>query len=161
MHSLPRGKTEADLRRLAGAALGAHLNEIPEYVPGEPAGLEAAVAAGRAFDFLEFLQALYRVKGWTRDELRRAFFEGALKGWRPETHVGEWDDSLSVVGFQCPIAELAERDPRACTACRAFQEAVAREALPGEIESVEFQSVLMKGDPECRAVFRFREPEAP
>lgn len=159
MRHLRRDENEADLRRVAGAALGAHLEAVPENDPGEPAGLAAATAARRAAEVLDTLEELYRVRDWTRAELRRAFFEGAITGWRPDTRVGEWDDSLVVVGFKCPIADLAQRDPRACQACRALQEAVVREALPGEVEHAEFRQVLMTGDPECRAVFRFRKDE--
>lgn len=160
--NLPRmPKREEDRRQAAGSAFATRLEALctlpPDAPPGATPKITAADFTREARALLQALETAYRPEGWTRAELRRAFFEGALRGWRPETHVGEWQGAVHVVGFSCPIAELCQRDPRACQACQLLQATLVRQALPQEVERIQFVEALMEGGAECRAVFRFRD----
>lgn len=138
--------------RLLGRILGGRY--LGPYLPGEPSGLVATMAARRlAPGFVDQLARIYGVREWDFDAFRRAFVEGALLAWQGASVVEEYEDGVRVVSSTCPILPLAGSDPRACQMCRAFQAEVAREALGEAFQEVDWESTILQGAPECRRTF--------
>ena len=107
--------------------------------------------------FLDALAKLYHVRHWTTASFERAFLMGAVPGWRPGASVHKTTDGYRVVSPICPIGALAEVDKDACRACRTFQEAVARQALPERARFITFHGLIAEGDATCDATIRTRE----
>lgn len=143
---------------LAGALMHARLaGRLPPLVPYEPAGMAAFHAAAReAPALLRDLARLYGVRRWTYPLYRRVVLEGAMAAWRPGSTIVDRADGADVLSGTCPLGAEAERDPRACAYCRAFQEMLARTALPGRVETVEFPETIVRGDATCRQEIRLR-----
>lgn len=144
---------------LAGDALLGFLagRSLPPYLPLEPSRLAASFAAQReAPEFLDTLADLYGVDRWTFHQLSRAFFRGAIATARPGTLVRETASGLRVLSPGCPIASEVERDPRVCQFCQSFHAETIRAALPGRVETVEFDQLTAKGDGVCEMHVRLR-----
>ena len=158
---IPRHRLSPQERAaFAGALLHASLaGRLPPLVPHEPLGMAAFHAAAReAPAVLDALARLYGVEQWTYAQYRRAVLEGALGAWRPGSRIVDRPDGAEVVSEVCPLGAEAERDPRACHLCRAFQEMLVRTALPGQVESVMFSETIARGDAACHQRIRLRGP---
>lgn len=135
---------------------------LPPYVPGEPRGLAARMAAALVAPGL--LRAVARSRGvtfWTWARFRREFLMGAYAAWRPGTEVQERGRELRVTSPTCPLLAAARLDPRACEFCRSALEAAARRAVPGEIEDMAWDRLIARGDDECAVRIRRRGPVEP
>lgn len=146
-------------RRALGGLL---LRRTLERVVAPRAGrADPAAAAAAADAFLWELGRAYDVEHWDLHELRRAFLEGALEGWRPTTVQAD-ALQIRVAGATCPFLAAAARDPSACQACQAFLAAVPRLAAPRHVQDVVFEALPTRGDPACsfRVVLASR-PSAP
>lgn len=142
----------------AGALLREALAEahLPPWLPGEPNGLAASVAANVfAPRFLAELARLYDVDAWTPESFSLAFGD-ALRAWHGDAMVTRTSDALRVVSGACPMLRGAARDPRLCQFCQDFQQEAARQALHERVASVRFTDRLTKGDEACATEIRFR-----
>ncbi|HLE97781.1 MAG TPA: hypothetical protein VI997_10460 [Candidatus Thermoplasmatota archaeon] len=153
--------TEKDRRaaRLIERALEA---AVGPYIPGEPRGLSAAHAGEReAPRFADTLAALEGIERFDRASFRTAYLDGALAEWRHGGEVVDGARETTIRAWTCPLRSAATLDPRVCAGCRAFQEGVARAALPGEVEAVTFERLITRGDPVCETTIRWRrEPSS-
>jgi hypothetical protein len=153
-------RDEARLRRAAGALVHAYLanRRLPDYLPGEPSRLAAAIVAWEdAPELLATVAELFGVKRWTREEFLRVFIEGALAGWQPGLVVHESSGGVRILAPTCPVSADVERDPRVCQACQALHEQAARVALPGRVASVDFNQLIADGDAACEVNIRWKE----
>ena len=135
---------------LAGRKLPEHLGDVPDRL------LVDRLARMDAKEVLATLQELYGVEWWDREEFERAFLEGAIRGWKPDTLVQRKPDGLRVVSTTCPVAADVEKDARTCEACRAIQKHAAYLALIGQVEDVRFDRLMSKGESACEMNVKFR-----
>lgn len=152
MSHVPRNSPPVPPASAAGALLDAYLADraLPPYVPGEPSGLAAALAAAEtAPEFLESLAEVFGVDRWDEETFLRVYLMGALAQWRTGTVVASTEDRLRVLGPSCPLRQAVRRDPRACQACRAFHEHVARLALRERVDAVTFDRLISEGASVC------------
>lgn len=150
------GLTSADV--LAGITLRAHLAglALPEALPSDAMQVASFVAStGAVPEFLRDLAGLYEHGSWTLSRFEREFVLGAMAALRPGTLVRKDAGGLRVLSPGCPIASDVARDPRVCQFCRAFQEQVARTALPGEVVEVRFDQLAHR-DGVCEMDIRLR-----
>lgn len=136
---------------LAGRRLPQHLGDMPDRM------LVDRLARMDAKELLETLREIYQVEHWDRETFEKAFIEGALEGWRPGSLVQHGPKSLRIVSTTCPVAADVEQDLRTCEVCRAIQRHAAYLALIGQVEGVEFTSLISRGESACEAIIHYRE----
>lgn len=154
---IPRVRLPAERQAaLAGALVNARLaGRLPP--PWDSSGLAAFREASReAPELLRELARLYRVRRWTYPAYRRVVLLGAMAAWKPGSKVLDRPEGVELVSETCPLGAEAERDPAVCRYCRAFQETLARAALPGQVESVEWRETLARGEATCHQAIRLR-----
>lgn len=145
--------TDDERRRIAGFVLHAYLagRKLPDHVAGVPESqIVDRLMRADAKEMLETLRDLYGVAWWTREEFERAFVEGALAGWKPDTAtVSARGPELRVISTSCPIAAEVDKDRRLCDACQALQRHAAYLAMFGQVEDVAFEQLMSEGDGAC------------
>lgn len=157
----PPDAREAWLRATGALVLHAHLagRALPERLGDVPARmLVDRLARMDAKAVLATLQDVYGIERWDMESFDRAFIEGALGGWRPGSLVQHAPGKLRVVSTTCPIGAEAEKDPRICEVCQAFQKHTAYLALVGQVEDVRIPRRMSQGESACELRITFRPP---
>lgn len=144
------GSTRASDRDEAKALLHRAIASrgVPPFLPGEPGGIAAWLAAERvASPVLRDLARIYGVKRWNAGEFERAYLLGALEAWR-RGEVTRLADGWRVESHECPVLGAATLDPRVCAMCRHVTSLVASKATGGSAR-VEFPQLVTSGDGRC------------
>ncbi len=141
--------------QLADRRLPEHLADIPDHL------LVDRLARMDAKELLETLKEIYEVRWWDRESFERAFVHGALAGWRPGSLIQHKPNGLRVVSTTCPIAADVENDPRLCQSCQRMQKHAAYIALVGQVEAVEMDRTMSRGESACELNIRFRAQRPP
>lgn len=115
-------------------------------------------AAARAVpSFVDKLADLYEVKGWDATAFRRAFLEGAQRGWKGNMQVRSTPDEVVATSTGCPLRDEVAKDPRLCSMCQAFQRLVAIATIPDHVRAVRFDNLVTRGDDACVARYELKK----
>src|SRR5438067_7072522 len=126
---------------------------LPEFTPGEPAGVAALATAERvAPELLDAIAGVYGVERWDAAAFERVFVRRALAAWKRALVVDRDRESrVRVTGPACPVLRQAALDPRVCQACRATQVAAIHAAM-GPEPIVSFPRLIAQGNAICEMV---------